>query len=621
MNGDTRIGSEIAGYRIERLIGKGGMSAVYLAEHLALGRKVAFKILAHELSQEQAFRDRFVRESRLAASIDHPNIVPIYDAGEAEGLLFIAMRYVDGTDLRAYLREFGPLSAGKTASIMGQVASALDAAHARGLVHRDVKPGNVLMVSNVGVEASDHVYLADFGLTKHALSVSGMTATGQFVGTIDYVAPEQIRGESVDGRTDVYSLGCMLYECLTGNPPFARDMEVSVLYAQLEEVPPRATDRRPELEPGIDDVIGRAMAKRPEDRYARAGELAAAARAELGGGIGEQAVLPSAASVRLLPRRRRAAWMAAGATMLLAVAAVAVVLLTRGGSKAVFPTGPNTVAVIDPARNAVTNGVAVGQRPSGIAFGEGAVWAVNFDDQTVSRIDPRSGTEVARPGGVGAATGIATGEGAVWVAETFSDTVSVIDPGLNKVSGTVPVPGAYAVAVGGGSVWVTSDTEDEVFRIDPQTEQQNGPPIGVGKRPNGIAADDSAVWVANSLSGTVARIDPTTANIVAGKIAIPCQPDQVAIGAGAAWVTCGQANEVAKIDPSKNAVVLTQKVGGSPTGIAVTSDGVWVACSDAGQVWRLNPSDGRVVARIPVHGSPAGIAVVNGQIWVTVQAP
>jgi DNA-binding beta-propeller fold protein YncE len=621
MSADARIGTELAGYRIESLLGRGGMSVVYLAEHIGLGRKVALKLLAAELSQDKGFRDRFVRESRLAASIDHPNIIPIYDAGEAEGVLFIAMRYVDGTDLKAYLREFGPLTPGKAASIIGQVASALDTAHARGLVHRDVKPGNVLIASDVGVEASDHVYLADFGLTKQALSVSGMTATGQFVGTIDYVAPEQIQGEQVDGRADVYSLGCVLYECLTGVPPFKADAEVAVLWAHIQADPPRATSRRPELPEGIDDVIERALAKKPEDRYARAGELAAAARAELGVGTSEQAVLPAPAGVRRTARRRRAAWMAAGAAGLLAVAAVAVVLLTRSGGKAVFPTGPNTVAVIDPADNAITNGVAVGQRPSGIAFGEGAAWVVNFDDQTVSRIDPRSGTELARPGGVGSATGIATGEGAVWVADTFSDAVSVIDPGLNKVNGTVDVPGAYAVAVAGGSVWVTSDTEDEVFRIDPQTEQQNGPPIGVGKRPNGIAADDSAVWVANSLSSTVARIDPGTEKVVEGKIAVPCQPDQVAIGAGAVWVTCGQANEVAKVDPSTNAVVLTQEVGGSPTGIAVTSDGVWVACSKPGQVWRLNPSDGRVVARIPVHGSPAGIAVVNGQIWVTVQAP
>lgn len=215
---DPRIGSEIAGYRVERMIGRGGMSVVYLAEQLRLGRKAALKILAPELSQDQGFRERFVRESRLAASIDHPNIIPIYDAGEAQGVLFIAMRYVDGIDLRQYLHEFGPLSPGKAVSVTAQVASALDAAHARGLVHRDVKPGNVLMASGTDAETSDHIYLADFGLTKHALSVSGMTATGQFVGTIDYVSPEQIRGDPVDGRTDVYSLGCLLFECLTGEP-------------------------------------------------------------------------------------------------------------------------------------------------------------------------------------------------------------------------------------------------------------------------------------------------------------------------------------------------------------------------------------------------------------------
>jgi serine/threonine protein kinase len=182
---DPRIGTEIAGYRVERMIGRGGMSVVYLAEQLRLGRKAALKILAPELSEDQGFRERFVRESRLAASIDHPNIIPIYDAGEAEGVLFIAMRYVDGIDLRQYLREFGPLSPGKAVSVTAQVASALDAAHARGLVHRDVKPGNVLMASGTDTETSDHIYLADFGLTKRALSVSGMTATGQFVGTID----------------------------------------------------------------------------------------------------------------------------------------------------------------------------------------------------------------------------------------------------------------------------------------------------------------------------------------------------------------------------------------------------------------------------------------------------
>src|SRR5919198_4424074 len=263
---DVRIGSELAGYRIESLIGRGGMSVVYLAEHLRLGRKVAFKVLAPELAQEEGFRDRFIRESKLAASIDHPNIVPVHDAGEIDGLLFIAMRYVQGTDLKRRLREVGPLPLDQVVSVIGQVAIALDAAHERGLVHRDVKPGNILLASGVGVERTDHVYLADFGLTKQALSVSGMTATGQFVGTIDYVAPEQIKGEPVDGRADVYSLGGVLYESLTGSPPYKADAEVAVLWAHIQGRPPKVTARRTDLPPEIDDVVAKAMAKSPKDR-------------------------------------------------------------------------------------------------------------------------------------------------------------------------------------------------------------------------------------------------------------------------------------------------------------------------------------------------------------------
>jgi serine/threonine protein kinase len=324
-NVDVRVGSEFAGYRIESLIGRGGMSVVYLAEHLRLGRKVAIKVLAPELAQEEGFRNRFIRESRLAASIDHPNIVPIYDASEVEGLLYIAMRYVEGTDLKSILREEGRLPLDQVAPLIGQVASALDAAHERGLVHRDVKPGNVLLAHGVGVERTDHVYLADFGLTKQALSVSGMTATGQLVGTIDYVAPEQIRGEPLDGRADVYSLGCMLFECLDGHPPFKRDAEVSTLYAHLQEPPPSITDRRSDLSPGLDGIVAKAMAKSPDDRYATAGDLIPDVRKEL-----RDDARPPASVVRAPRRRRRAIGLAAASAVALVVAALALVV-TLGG--------------------------------------------------------------------------------------------------------------------------------------------------------------------------------------------------------------------------------------------------------------------------------------------------
>ncbi len=276
------IGSEVAGYRVESFLGRGGMAVVYRAEDLRLNRWVALKLLAPELSQNERFQQRFMRESQLAASIDHPNIIPIYEAGEADGLLYIVMRYVEGNDLKALVEREGPLDPTRTVSIFAQVAGALDAAHARGLVHRDVKPGNILVASGTGSETPDHVYLTDFGLTKRSSSLSGFTTTGHFIGTIDYIAPEQISGKPVDGRTDIYALGCVLYQCMTGEPPFQHDDDTAVLWAHLVGAPPSLTSHRPDLPPGIDAVLSTAMAKAPEDRYATCRDFVRALRVELG---------------------------------------------------------------------------------------------------------------------------------------------------------------------------------------------------------------------------------------------------------------------------------------------------------------------------------------------------
>jgi WD40 repeat protein/tRNA A-37 threonylcarbamoyl transferase component Bud32 len=275
---DPRVGTELAGYRIESLLGWGGMSVVYLAEDLRLKRRVALKLLAASLAEDESFRDRFLHESELAASIDHPNIVPIYDAGTTEDLLFIAMRYVEGRDLKERLQR-GRLDPADAIGILAQVASALDAAHARGLVHRDVKPSNVLLDLGARPDGSDHVYLADFGLTKRASEETRIGDAGHLVGTIDYVAPEQIAGEEIDGRADVYSLGCVLYECLVGQPPFQRDSDIAVVFAHLEAEPPAPSARRPELPAALDAVIARALAKDPEQRYPSCRELARAALA------------------------------------------------------------------------------------------------------------------------------------------------------------------------------------------------------------------------------------------------------------------------------------------------------------------------------------------------------
>jgi serine/threonine protein kinase len=272
--GDLAPGDQIAGYQIQEPIGRGGMAVVYRALDLRLGRSVALKVLAPDLGEDEGFRQRFIRESRAAAGVDHPHIVPVFEAGESGGVLFIAMRYVSGGDVRSVLEAQGRLSAGRAAAIASQVASALDTAHARGLVHRDVKPGNILLgQASTGL---DHAYLSDFGLSKHSFTSATLTSTGQFLGTLDYVSPEQIQGQPVDGRADQYALACTVVEMLTGAPPFRRDDTRALMWAQLEEAPPRVTERRPELPPLADQVIGRALAKSAGARYATCRDFAAA---------------------------------------------------------------------------------------------------------------------------------------------------------------------------------------------------------------------------------------------------------------------------------------------------------------------------------------------------------
>jgi hypothetical protein len=281
MSTELPTGAELVGYRIEKRLGQGGMGIVYRAEHLELGRKVALKVLSPELAGSQVFRERFIRESRLAASLDHPNVIPIYEAGERDGLLYIAMRWVDGDDLGALLAREGKLEPGRAVALLSQVAGALDAAHRKGLVHRDVKPGNVLVAPGDGDDAEEHCYLCDFGLTKRLGSGRELTDAGQFVGTISYVAPEQVEGEPLDGRADVYALACVLFHCLTGSIPYPRGADVAILYAHLHESAPSASTRLPSLPAGLDEVFAKALAKEPEDRYPTCAAMIKAARTAL----------------------------------------------------------------------------------------------------------------------------------------------------------------------------------------------------------------------------------------------------------------------------------------------------------------------------------------------------
>jgi serine/threonine-protein kinase len=368
------VGCELAGYRIEALIGRGGMGIVYRGSDLRLGRPVAIKLISAERATDPVVRQRFEREARMMAALEHPNVLPIYAAGEENGSLFLVMRYVDGTDLGAVLRAQGRLEPVRAVRIVDQVARALDAAHETGLVHRDVKPANVLL-------EGEHVYLSDFGLGRAIEGATKLTDSSEWLGTVDFCSPEQLRGKPTDARSDIYALGCVLHTALTGVPPLHRDTAEATMLAHLSDEPPPPS--RSGVATSFDPVIRRALAKRPEERHASAGELGRAARVAAGGVRGARALprVPEAAApptgagptvpddeptatvldlrpppplrgaplVSSRPRRARAAGVAALAILLTGLAVAAALILTSGRT---HPPGPLTTGEINRAVHA-----------------------------------------------------------------------------------------------------------------------------------------------------------------------------------------------------------------------------------------------------------------------------
>jgi Protein kinase domain len=351
-----RPGDVLAGHRIEGEAGRGGMGVVYRATNLRLKRIVALKVIAPWLAAEPGFHERFEREMELAAALEHPHVIPVYEAGDGpDGELFVTMRFIDGTDMRALMARTGRLDPGLAADLIDQVASALDAAHRKGLVHRDVKPANVLISYS---EGKPHAYLTDFGLTKRISSESGLTLAGTVVGTVDYIAPEQVKGEPVDGRADVYALGCVLFQALTGVIPYPRDTDAAKMYAHASAPVPSVLEEAPELPPQLAEVVRLAMAKHPEDRYQSAGELGRAALAAVREtGTAPTLVRAPAAADRTPvapgggrrpPAGGRRRWLAAGAAAAIALLVAVVLVSSSGGSSNPPPTQSTTVRATEP---------------------------------------------------------------------------------------------------------------------------------------------------------------------------------------------------------------------------------------------------------------------------------
>jgi hypothetical protein len=349
-------GSTVAGYRIVSRIGEGAMGAVFRADGED-GLPVALKVLAPALARDERFRQRFLRESRIAAGLRHPYVVPVLGSGEDDGTLWLAMAYIDGADLRDLLQREGRFEPDRALRIVGKVADALDAAHAAGLIHRDVKPANILIE---GAPPDERAVVCDFGLARHVSTIESLTTDRGFVGTVDYVAPEQIEGRTIDGRADVYSLGCVLYELLTGERPFGRTSDLATVYAHLSEARPRVTDVRPELPAALDEVVATALAKDPDERYGSAGELVRAARAALSG-----------RPTRTRSRRRRNVIAVAAGAALLGIGVAAGALTTHRGHAAAPATTPLETRVFITPRGFVNAPLGLGYNEYKAIFGVG----------------------------------------------------------------------------------------------------------------------------------------------------------------------------------------------------------------------------------------------------------
>jgi hypothetical protein len=397
-------GETLGGFEIERELGRGGMGVVYLARQLNLGRQVALKVITPQFADEGEFERRFEREARHAAAIDHPNVVPVYETGRADGLLYLAMRYVRGIDLRMLISSRGKLSGLAAAPIAAAVGDALDAAHAHGLIHRDVKPANILIA---GDDPGAHVYLSDFGLTKDASSESGgLTLTGQVVGTVDYMAPEQLEGRAIDARTDVYALGCVLFQMLTGKVPY-EGTAMQKMFAHASKPPPSLGGEAPDLAPAFDPVVSRAMAKEPDRRYPSAGDVGRAAQAAARGealSAPERSVATGVAASGLSPATGAVAPLEAAPPA--AVTEPATPLPPAGGGRRPLAIGAGLVAV---AGVAVALILSLGGGSSEPPNGTGTKPRTGSDATTSSganRRVPASGTYagVARQRGARAST-------------------------------------------------------------------------------------------------------------------------------------------------------------------------------------------------------------------------
>jgi streptogramin lyase len=645
-------GDVFVNHRIQGLAGRGGMGVVYRAIDLDLDRIVALKVIAPALADDPDFRARFVAESKAAASIEHPHVIPVYYAGEREGVLFIVMRYVDGPDLRALVRAEGQLDPERAAQIVAQVGGALDAAHAHGLVHRDVKPANVLLGTD------DHAYLTDFGLTKREASTgAGLSRPGGWVGTLGFVAPEQIRGERVDARTDVYALGCVLVHALTGGAPYIRDSDEATLWAHLNDPPP--VDRVPREFAG---VVERALSKDPSDRFPSGGDLGRAALAAAGrsGIVGpERNVARGAAAPEGIPQTAATARVSmpahegethvsppddgdgtggtrggfgsagrrgaiAGAVVLLVAGALAAKQLTGTSDNAGSPATRSTATTPAHPHAKADPSIPVATRPNSITIANGQVWALSSKSGEIVVLNARNSEQLDRLPLGGGGSAVDGGFHSVWaVKRNTRSLVRFNDTTRRRMdSTTIATPGQpVSVATGEGAVWIgvrkggqRDGTAETVVRVDPNTLLQTAIPVPGGVE--GLAVGDGAVWVSNLTRDSVVRIDARDVTKLK-EIPVGKGPKGVAVGYGGVWVANSAGDSITRINP-RGYQRKTIGLHDSPRFVSTGGGSVWVTATESNRLIRIDPTKRSVRERVKTGRRPFALAVTNGHaVWFT----
>ena len=633
---DLSEGSEFAGHRIEGVAGRGGMGTVYRATHLALDHLVALKVIAADLADDESFRARFKSETRIAVSLRHPNVVPIHHAGEEDGLLFVTMDLVEGPDLRKLLIARGALEPDPAVAILEQVAAALDVAHSRGLVHRDIKPGNILIDSDSG---PDHAYLTDFGLTKRmgqASEATGLTSTGAFVGTLDYVAPEQIRGDELDARTDVYALGCVLHEMVTATPPYAdREEKVAKMYAHLQDEPKPLEGPAKPLEP----VIERAMAKERDDRFPSAGDLARAAAAALGGTRPLEAER-SVATGPAAPTQVHETPVGETASPAETAEAPPPPSAPATGGEEPAAAAARTAAVGEPITREATATETAGREAGSkgprsrtpllagllLLVAAVAVGVVVFGGDDGEPANPGGGGGGAGDAGEVLEGGIDGGELPVGVAARGNQVFIADRKGEQVVLGEAAgQTRENAVATDGPpeelvfadeSIWVTLPDAGRVQQFD--AALQPGAPVELpGAEPRGIASGAGSVWVAGKADGTLTRIDPDSGQAQTEPLGAN-GPHGIAVSGPNVWVTAREDNQLLRVDRETLVVQEEIDVGANPKGVAVAQGVVWVANTEDGTLTLVEENTGDVIGEpIDVGGQPRAIDFAAGTVWVS----